>query len=223
MILKRFFNKADLEKDMVTRIHLILKSAIQKYGDARILLSGGSTPKFIYSELSKLPLDWTKIFVGLVDERFVPKESEFSNAKMIEDCFSQADNFKLIPMVYSPNDGAQNLSEVRSSYAKFTERIDYCLLGMGEDGHTASLFPGDEASEMSLKSNEVNIIRTLAPSIPKERITCSKEMLIKSQFIDLLITGEKKLNILKGAKTSHLPIATFTYETKKCVTYFSES
>jgi 6-phosphogluconolactonase len=223
MILKRFNNKSDLEKDMVTRIHLILKSAIQKYGDARMLLSGGSTPQFVYTELSKLPLDWTKVSVGLVDERFVPKESEFSNAKMIEDCFAHAENFKLIPMVYNSDDGAQNLSEVRSSYSKFIERIDYCLLGMGEDGHTASLFPGDHASEISLKNDEVTIIGTLAPTMPKERITCSKEMLVKSQYIDLLITGEKKLNILKGAKMNHLPIATFTEETKKCVTYFSES
>jgi 6-phosphogluconolactonase len=223
MILKRFNNKSDLQKDMVTRIHLILKSAIQKFGDARMLLSGGSTPKFVYSELAKLPIDWTKVSVGLVDERFVSKESEYSNAKMIEDCFAMAENFKLMPMVFRTDNSDLNLSEVRNSYAKFMERIDYCLLGMGEDGHTASLFPGDYASELSLKNDDITIIRTVAPAMPKERITCSKGMLVKSHYIDVLITGEKKLNILKRAKIDDLPIATFIDETKKCVTYFSES
>jgi 6-phosphogluconolactonase len=223
MILKRFNNKSELKKNMATRIHHILNSAIEEYGDARMLLSGGSTPKFLYQELSKLSLDWSKVSVGLVDERFVSKESEFSNAKMIEDCFAQTKNFKLIPMVSRPDDAVLNLSEAKSSYAKFVERLDYCVLGMGEDGHTASLFPGDQASELSLKNSELTIIRTLAPTIPKERISCSKELLLKSHYIDLLIIGEKKLSIWKCAKLNDLPVAYFTNETKKCVTYFTES
>ncbi len=223
MILKRFNNKPDLEKDLVSRIQLILKSAILKYGDARILLSGGSTPEFIYEALSQLPIDWSKVIVGLVDERFVHQESEFSNARMIANCFENASGFALIPMVTRLNDGIENLKEVNNTYKIFQERIDYCLLGMGEDGHTASLFPGDEASEKSLCGNEIDIIQTMAPMAPEERISCSKEMLTRAQFVDLLILGEKKLKIFQNAKDNHLPIATIMNQTTNGVTYFSEN
>ena len=223
MILKRFNNKIDLEKDMVQRIHLILKSAIQKYGNANILLSGGTTPKFLYEALAQLPLDWNQIQVGLVDERYVEKESEYSNAGLIEDCFSKSIGFKLLPMVINSENLDENLKQVNFSYLPFKERIDYCLLGMGEDGHTASLFPGDKASEKSLKGEEINLIQTFAPTEPKTRITCSKEMLRKAQFIDLLIVGEKKLNIFQSASENHLPITTLINESTNGVTYFAES
>jgi 6-phosphogluconolactonase len=223
MILKRFKNKSDLEKDLVSRIQLILKSAIQKYGDARLLLSGGSTPKFVYESLSQLPLDWSKIRIGLVDERFVNKGNEYSNASLIEDCFSNAVGFHLIPMVYQTENLNENLKQINLDYQPFHERIDYCLLGMGEDGHTASLFPGDDSSEKSLRGKEINLIQTFAPTEPKTRITCSKEMLRKAQFIDLLILGEKKLNIFQSSFENQVPIAALMNETTNGVTYFAES
>lgn len=223
MILKRFNNKIDLEKDMVQRIHLILKSAIQKYGNANILLSGGTTPKFLYEALAELPLDWTQIQVGLVDERYVEKESEYSNASLIEDCFSKAIGFKLLPMVNNIENLDENLKQVNLDYQPFHERIDYCLLGMGEDGHTASLFPGDDSSEKSLNGMETDILQTFAPAEPKIRISCSKEMLRNAQFIDLLILGEKKLNIFQSASENHLPIASLMNESTNGVTYFAES
>jgi 6-phosphogluconolactonase len=223
MILKRFNNKEDLKKDMVQRIHLILKSAIQKYGKANMLLSGGTSPKFLYEALAELPLDWTQIQVGLVDERFVEKGSEFSNASLIEECFSKAIGFKLIPMVSDIGNLDENLKLVNLNYNPFQVRIDYCLLGMGEDGHTASLFPGDEASQKSLNGNDVNILQTFAPVNPTTRISCSKEMLRKAQFVDLLIVGEKKLNIFQGASENNLPIASLMNESTDGVTYFSEN
>jgi 6-phosphogluconolactonase len=222
MILKRFNNREDLKKDMVQRIHLILKSAIQKYGKANVLLSGGTTPKFLYEALAELPLDWTQIQVGLVDERFVEKGSEFSNASLIEECFSNTVGFHLIPMVYQIENLNENLKLVNLNYNPFQVRIDYCLLGMGEDGHTASLFPGDEASEKSLNGNDVNILQTFAPVKPTTRFTCSKEMLRKAQFVDLLIVGEKKLNIFQGARENDLPIASLMNESTNGVTYFAE-
>ncbi len=222
MILKRFNNKIDLENDMVQRIHLIIKSALQNYGNASILLSGGTTPKFLYQALAELPLDWTQIQVGLVDERFVEKESEYSNASLIEGCFSKAIGFKLLPMVNNIENLDENLKQVNFTYLPFKERIDYCLLGMGEDGHTASLFPGDEASEKSLKGMETEILQTYAPTEPKTRITCSKEMLKNAQFIDLLIVGRNKLNIFQSASENHLPIASLMNESTNGVTYFAE-
>jgi 6-phosphogluconolactonase len=223
MILKRFNNKIDLEKDMVQRIHLILKSAIQKYGNANILLSGGTTPKFLYEALAELPLDWTQIQVGLVDERFVEKGSDFSNASLIEGCFLKAAGFKLLPMVNNIENLDENLKQVNLDYQPFLKRIDYCLLGMGEDGHTASLFPGDQASEKSLNGMAVNVLQTIAPAEPKIRISCSKEMLRNAQFIDLLIVGRKKLNIFQSSSENHLPIAALMNESTDGVTYFAEN
>ena len=80
MNIKNFENINTLESTLVKKISLCVSDAIKKYGDARILLSGGSTPINLYSLLSKENVDWGKVKIGLVDERFVDQKSEYSNA-----------------------------------------------------------------------------------------------------------------------------------------------
>ena len=84
MNIKNFENINTLESTLVKKISLCVSDAIKKYGDARILLSGGSTPINLYSLLSKENVDWGKVKIGLVDERFVDQKSEYSNERHIK-------------------------------------------------------------------------------------------------------------------------------------------
>ncbi len=220
MEFKEFSTKKTLSSELVGRISSIIHQSIVAHGDARILLSGGSTPKFVYELLAIESIDWSKVYVGLVDERYVASDSEYSNERLLFTCFERADQFHVIPMVYSVEDEQQNLIEASEAYSLFMERTDYVLLGMGDDGHTASLFPSDEASEISLTNNQIDLVSTKAPAFPFQRISCSKEMIVQSSFVDLLIVGENKHVVLNG-KESHLPIFTIIDQANQLIVFYT--
>ena len=136
-----FQTKQHLEESLCNRISEIIVSAIKEKGVAKILLSGGGTPKDLYHRLSLLNLEWNKVKIGLVDERFVSIDSEFSNEKMISHILLQnvAKDANLYGMVQNIEDYKGNLKALNKSYEELIDS-DIVLLGMGTDGHTASIF-----------------------------------------------------------------------------------
>ena len=195
----------------------------QTYGDARLLLSGGSTPGPIYQALDAQLIEDQKVILGLVDERYVPFESEFSNERLIKECFPNLLQHagELKGMVYELNDETENISKVIAEYQLFAERTDIAIIGMGEDGHFASIFPNDPASEMALHENSHSIRATRAPSVPNERITWDLNALLKANSTYLVITGEKKLNLLLDSALN-LPIHQFRSANPNIKIYFSK-
>lgn len=172
--------------------------------------------------LAKIDIDWRKITVGLVDERFVVPESEYSNHLLIKNTLLQnkAQNANFIPMVSNLADYTQNLKEIEVAYRIFTEP-DVTLLGMGPDGHTASIFPNDPASEIALQNNESIIFNTNAPTHPTQRITCAAHLLYRSKHLLLMLTGKEKLATFEQAEKLNLPIAAFKNHIQE--TYFTAS
>ena len=224
MKIKNFENINILESFLVKKISLCVSGAIKKYGDARILLSGGSTPINLYSLLSQENIDWVKVKVGLVDERFVDQKSDFSNESnikkhLIKNCAKTA---ILSPMVCCIGNELLNLEMVSNSYSCFMERTDFTLLGMGNDGHTASIFPNDKESNKLMNSINVGVYSTKAPNYPFNRITCSKELIAKSNAIVLFFTGEHKFNILKNSNNTNVPISYFVKNTKEMEIYYTQ-
>lgn len=169
----------------------------------RILLSGGNSPKSLYQMMGKEYVGSTRLKIGLVDERFVPLDHEQNNERMIRSCFSN--QVELIGMVQNPENYENNLTLVQHDYVDFHENLDVVLLGMGGDGHYASIFPNDVASEQAASSSDKAIMNTNAPSYPKQRITCNLELLCGAKTIYLLIFGQDKLELL-GSSNEHLPI-----------------
>ncbi len=203
-----FENKQLLEDALCEQIKLDLESAISQYGSAFLLVSGGSTPKALYEKLNKSGLDWSKITMSLVDERFVDNTSAFSNEKLVrESLLANLSEMNFIPMVFDDSNESKNLELATKAFEKLN-RLDVVILGMGDDGHTASIFPNDEESERALETSD-KLCNTKAPNSPKNRITCSAEFLKSANKTYLFFTGENKLNVFREAKSKNYPIAHF--------------
>ncbi len=224
MEIKKFENKKNLESTLLLKISTCISDAIKKYGDARFLLSGGSTPMNLYSLLSEETIEWEKVKIGLVDERFVPKENLFNNEAQIKNNLlkNSAKFATIFGMVYNYENEMLNLKMVNQQYKTFFERIDFTILGMGEDGHTASLFPGDKESEELMNTSNMGVFSTKSPSFPYNRITCSKDLIAKSNYIALFINGETKFNVLKNSIETQVPISYFVKNSKNMEIYYSK-
>jgi len=202
-----FFDKNILFTSMAESIIEELKDVINRKGGATMLLSGGSTPGPLYKLLDEKCDFLEKIKIGLVDERYVPVSSEFSNEKYIKNCFSKHPEafYQITGMVIDSEDEKKNIELVTSKYQDFLNQTDIVILGMGKDGHIASIFPGDKESLIALSSSEKAILKTIAPSEPSHRITCSMKMITDATIIYMLFHGNEKRKVLND-KTKSLPI-----------------
>lgn len=226
---KRVFRKVEkLEKELAQEIISILDKDIKEYQKAKLLLSGGSTPINLYTLLSKFDIDWEKVTIGLVDERYVSADDIHSNERMIKNSLLQgkASKAKFIGLVYDTHDSNINLEIAMLKNKTFFEGTSCILLGMGTDGHTASLFPNDENSIDGLqeKMNSKSLILTNAPVKPRVRISYTKEQLLKTKKLFLYFTGDKKMKVFNEAKTNNhpniTPISSFIHQQKSLLEVF---
>lgn len=142
--LHTFENGAALAQGLADAVSSALAAGVAARGSASIAVSGGSTPKAFFQALSKKDIAWDKVTVTLVDERFVPPESDRSNhglvaANLLQDKAAAA---TFLPL-YQAAPTAEAAADLASrETAKIGAPFDVAILGMGTDGHTASFFPG---------------------------------------------------------------------------------
>ena len=124
----------------------ILRQAIAARGAALLAVSGGATPLRYFGALSKCPLDWSRVSITLADERRVPDDHPRSNARLVRNALmqNQAAAASFVPLADSRLTAEQELISARARIATLPLPADLVVLGMGEDGHTASWFPGAE-------------------------------------------------------------------------------
>lgn len=185
-----FFNERDFLDHCLDRIKEISANKIQTKSSFHIVLTGGDTAKLLYSELKYMETDWSKWFFYFGDERCVPKEHTDSNWLMVERVL-----FKFIPVNerqifriqghLGPQRGALEYSESIKSISSF----DLVLLGLGEDGHVASLFPG---SKCLTETKDVLAIHD-SPKPPKERVSLSLRKINMSDNILIIAKGKRNL------------------------------
>lgn len=197
---------------MVSSICSIVNEAIANQGRASLAFSGGSTPKAMFALLSQADLDWEKVTISLVDERWVDHHDDQSNERMFRENILQnnAVNATLVGMKAPHNDINAGVSEYQSKlHTDIPLPFDLVILGMGNDGHTASWFP--DAAElphaMDVNSEQL-VVSTRPASQPTDRITLSIVPVMTARYIFLHITGDEKKQILeKGIdNTLSLPI-----------------
>lgn len=217
-----FDSKIALEQALCQQISADLTRFIAQNGKATLLLSGGSTPSGVYRLLSEETLDWSKVHIGLVDDRFVDAHSPYSNFKLLRESIGQnkAQNVHIYPMVLDTTDYQKNLEKVEQTYRIFTEP-DIVLLGMGPDGHTASIFPNDTASDRANDNKNQLLSNTNAPAEPTQRITFNGPVLRRAKNLYLMITGAQKKLIFESSEQQHFPIAAF--KSALTETYYSSA
>jgi len=177
------------------------RQSIQKRGWFSTVLAGGSTPKAVYQLLGgclKGDLDWSKVFFFWGDERCVPADDPESNYRM---AFESLLQFIPVPITnvfrmegeLEPKIAARNYQKALQSFLDGKERFDFVLLGMGEDGHTASLFPGTDA--IMEKDDWVKAV--YVKKLDAWRMTLTPPILNRSQQVVFMISGKSKAPALK--------------------------
>jgi 6-phosphogluconolactonase len=179
-----------------------LATALSTKGRATLAVPGGTTPAAFLRALSKADLDWQNIAVLLTDERFVPETSPRSNTALLRSTLLQgkAAKAKFVPM-YQLADRPEDVIDLLSNAIRAVLPLDVCVVGMGTDMHTASLFPGADLLPQALDLTQDTVLLPMrAPSAPEPRMTLTARVLQAATNLHLLIIGPEKLAALKSAE-----------------------
>lgn len=197
-----FETRSELESALTDRIVALLEAGIKERGLGCLVVSGGRTPAGLFQRLSHQSLDWSKVIVTLADERWVPADHNDSNARSVETHLLQynAAKAKFIPHVTAAATPQEGQTELEETLKQLPVHIDAVILGMGEDGHTASFFPN--APELAAAIDPKGSAACMAvtpPVAPHPRMTLTLPRLLASKQIFLHLCGEGKTQVLEAA------------------------
>ncbi|AMN45685.1 6-phosphogluconolactonase [Steroidobacter denitrificans] len=184
-------------------IKVDLEEAIGERGACSLVVSGGRTPRALFEQLRTEALDWTKVWIALADERWVETTSPDSNEYLVretllQDLAAAAHFIGLKNPAPKPEAGAEWASR---ALTRVPRPFDVVVLGMGEDGHTASLFPGSLALARGLDPAAVpGCIAVNALTAPHARLSLNLSALLDSRRIILYIEGEAKRHVYLRAR-----------------------
>lgn len=211
-VFREYNDAAQWTAGAVMEIVAGLQASLQRTQRARLLLSGGVTPAPVYRALAGQPLDWANVEVALVDERWLPVGDPDSNTQLIRDSLlaNHARAARFQPMLVSGRSLAQTLAAANQSFLP----ASVLVLGMGPDGHTASLFPHMRGFSEAMTSNSpylsVDATNCAGAGQWAQRISLSPFGLSQASARMLLIRGEHKRRLLEqvmaGSDCAELPI-----------------
>jgi 6-phosphogluconolactonase len=193
------------------RLEELALTAVQRHGRFTLALSGGSTPRALYQVLSERPeLPWSHMDLCFGDERAVPPGHEASNARMVERALTHRDFVPKervhrirgeLPAAEAARDYEQTLRNLFPDAA--LPRFDLILLGLGADGHTASLFPGSPA----LLEADAWVVAQRVDTLDTERITLTFPVLNAAAQVLFLVSGADKANALHEVIAGNAPVS----------------
>jgi 6-phosphogluconolactonase len=199
---RTFADRPTLAKELAESIADRIRNAIATRGAAALAVSGGSTPGRFFQALGKTKdIQWDKVIVTLVDERWVDETSERSNAGLVNEKMLQgpAAVARFFPLYSggSEPDAAQ-IAKTNALMAQLPMPFAAVILGMGNDGHTASFFPGGDTLAEAL-SAEGPVLAIRAPGAGEPRVTFTLPRLLETDGLYLHIEGEEKASVLEKA------------------------
>lgn len=202
MISNHFASKDALNSAFAERIVQILQAAIEQRGRASLMVSGGRTPIPVFKRLSETKIDWSKIDISLVDERWVAEDHDASNTKLVAEHLLQnhaaAANF--VAVKNAAGDANDAVAWCTANLESIQQPFDVLILGMGEDGHTASLFPCSAQIARGLDvSSEAKYIAVQPTTAPNQRMSLTLGAILDSRHIFLHLTGDSKKQVLTDA------------------------
>lgn len=182
-------------------------NCVRAFGDFHIALSGGSTPEPLYRRLMYDPryreLPWKRTHLWVVDERRVPFDDERSNFKLISELLGEHAGIppEQVHPIFAMSETADAdyerlLQQTLAWREPGQDRLDYVLLGMGADGHTASIFPRSPALEAWRSGGRIAerlVLINEGPTVaPPGRVTMTYRLINASRFVSIMVTGESK-------------------------------
>src|SRR5450432_1075134 len=200
---QRFADLETLSRDLASQVAASLASAIGARGLASLVVSGGRTPMKLFEHLRTRPIDWGRVCIALADERWVAPEDAASNERLVRDVLlkdlaASARFLGLKNAAPTPDLGAVSAWE---TFARVPRPFDAMILGMGDDGHTASLFPGSPNLARALNQAAVaGCVGMWSPVAPQPRLSLNLTALLDSRRVVVLIAGESKWNTLTAAQ-----------------------
>ena len=212
--LKKFKDSTALVNALSADTQACLNQAISDTGNASWAVSGGSTPKLLFRVIRNADLDWGKIDVALVDDRWVPESHDRSNEAFVktELLTNKAAAASFTGMYTGHDNPLDGEAEVEARYDKLKLPFDCIHIGLGPDGHTASLFPGadglDRAFDPNSERETTSIIAKQSDVTGSEvkRMTLTAAAIARSNNIYLMITGDAKLETFKAAFKSDIKL-----------------
>ena len=194
---------AELADAVAGDIQFVIESAIDARGSAVIALAGGKTPLPAYEKLAKAKLDWKRVTIVPGDERIVPLGDPLSNVTALGKTFIPK-GARVMPIVPRATDDYKAAG--RSADALMQDLhwpLDLCVLGVGGDGHTASIFPGpdyDEALNGPRERRALGVMPDpLPPEAPVARVTLSRAGIITARALLIAVTGKDKRTVIEDA------------------------
>ena len=215
-LIHNFENGADLAQALAEAVAADLRAAIATRGTALLAVSGGRTPVHFFEKLALTPLDWGRVVVTLVDERWVGAEDERSNARLVRANLLQgaAAAAKFVPLFEPgcarPEDA---IATVATRITLLDLPFDALVLGMGDDGHTASFFPGGDRLADAIDPHTAALVLPMnAPAAGEPRITLTLPAIVGSRRLYVHIEGANKRRVFFDAAHAtagdvHLPIS----------------
>ena len=185
----QLFSDASILAEQATQDILNAAAAsIAAKGSFYIALAGGTTPKHVYQQLAVSDSAWEHWHIYIGDERCLPVDDAERNSVMANDCLLQKVSIPQSQIHFMPTElGAHEAASAYRDVLRSVESFDMVLLGMGEDGHTASLFPG-HIHDLNQTVHPVSN----APKPPAERVSLSSACLSNNDFLLIFITGQSK-------------------------------
>ena len=194
---------AELADAVAGDVQFVIESAVDARGSAVIALAGGKTPFPAYQKLAKAKLDWKKVTIVPTDERIVPLGDPLSNVTALGKIFIPL-GARVMPIVSQKT--ADYKAAGRSADALMQDLhwpLDLCLLGVGGDGHTASIFPGPDYDEALAGPRERRALGVLPEPMPKDapvaRVSLSRHGIVTARALMIACTGQDKRDVIEAA------------------------
>lgn len=179
-----------------------LRESLRRRTAASLVVSGGRTPLPFFDALAQKELPWSKVVLSLADDRWVPADDPDSNECLVRRHLLQgpAAAARFVPLVDTAQPPEQHLAVAERQLAQLPRPCDIVVLGMGDDGHTASIFPGAPGSAEALDTSRPQRLALVTPATaPHRRISFTLRALLDSRQIVIHISGANKAAVIEAA------------------------
>ena len=186
-----------------------LRGAGEARGRAALAVSGGKSPVVFFAALNRQPIDWTRVSITLVDERWVDAATADSNEHLLRSTLlaGPAGAARFVPLKTAAANPSAAVAERTAALAQLPHPLDVVVLGMGDDGHTASLFPGRPGLEAALDpAGEARLAEIVPASAPHPRLGMTLRAILDSRLVCLQIQGPAKRRVYERARAGVSPL-----------------